>query len=92
METCNNEIQISFSPPELEVVRRAVAKFIHVERSGTRYLNQLDHAKNVIRMFNKKMPVCAAYKRRSSIIPMKAPIERLDGCYVVSRSELEEIM
>jgi len=52
----------------------------------------LDHAKNVIRMFNKKMPVCAASKRRSSIIPMKAPIERLDGCYVVSRSELEEIM
>ena len=75
METCNNEIQISFSPPEFEVVCRAVAKFSHVDRSGTRSLNHLDHAKKVIRILKEKLPVRAASKRR---FPMSAEMRKAD--------------
>jgi hypothetical protein len=35
MEYYRNEIQITFSPPELEVVRRAVDKFCHFDTPET---------------------------------------------------------
>jgi hypothetical protein len=92
MECCNNEIQISFSPLELDVVRRAVEKLTYAEASGTRSPNQLEHAKNVIRTLNKKMSLCAPPERRPAIRTKKAPGERFDAVYLVSRRELEEIM
>lgn len=92
MECCNTEIQISFSLPELAVVRRAVEKFAHVEISETRSRNQLGHAKNVIQTLNRKLHVCAAPERRSFNITDRAPSERLDASYIFSRDELEKIM
>ena len=108
MECCSNEIQISFSPLELEVVRLAVEKFAHVEISETRSPNQLDHAQNVIRVLKKIIPVHAAPKCGPSIAEEvrkteknSRPVARtgkpvfngsIFNCYVVSRNELEEIM
>ena len=53
MECCSNEIQISFSPLELEVVCLAVEAFAHVETPETRSIIPSTVSIDVIRILNK---------------------------------------
>ena len=100
MEMCDSEIRISFSPPELDLIRRAVERFGHIEAGNRHSLARPDHAQNVNRVLNKIVPVHSAFKVEAS--PLKArhraktgrPL--MDGAqlkgYQFSRMELEEIL
>ena len=70
MECCSNEIQISFSPLELEVVRLAVKEFAHVETPETRSIIPSTVSIDVIRILNKlKFSPGAPSGEKSSNIP-----------------------
>ena len=53
MECCSNEIRISFSPLELEVVRLAVKEFSHVGTPETRSIIPSTVSIDVIRILGK---------------------------------------
>ena len=60
MEYYRNEIQITFSPPELEVVRRAVEKFCHFDTPET-YSTIPFPELNATRILDKLESVSAEY-------------------------------
>ncbi len=65
MEYCKDKIQITFSPPELEVVRRALEEFGHVEAPEPPSINPLP-AVNVIRILDKLESVPSDVPQKSS--------------------------
>ncbi len=88
MESYSDAIQIFLSPPELEVVRRAVEKFVYIETSESGLSSRLNHAKNVIRLIDRTVPVNGAHKEEKTQVQAEMP----HISYVVSRRELEEIL
>jgi hypothetical protein len=100
MEACNSEIRITFSLPELELIRRAVERFGHVEAEERPSPACSDHVQNVNRVLNKIVPLNPAFKGEGFLPKMTQKPETgkplMDGTvfdgYLFSRRELEEIL
>jgi len=100
MEACNSEIRISFSLPELDLIRRAVERFGRVEAEGGPSLIRTDHAQHLNRVLNKIVPIhsmvkgeTAPPKSRQRAQKAKRSMDTAPfGGYFVSRGELEKIL
>jgi hypothetical protein len=71
MEACNNEIRISFSLPELDLIRKAVERFGHREAEERPSATHSDHTQQVNRVLDKIVPVHSVFQGEASLLKMR---------------------